>query len=122
MIYDERELAQKFVKTWQLNVPERRTLRDKSLRGSLIVDAIIQELQANGWYPIDWRPDHRFDGGLVELLSGNTCRVYWKSEVGVSSFDFINIENYELLSEGVRAYGIEFFGANFDGIPIDWSR
>jgi hypothetical protein len=122
MTYDERDLAEKFVKTWQLNVPERRTLRTTPLSGSLIVDAIIEQLQANGWYPVDWRPDQGFDGGLIELLSPTTCRVYWKVEAGVSRFELLNVETFDSLFSGVRAYGIKFFGPNFDVIPIDWSK
>jgi hypothetical protein len=122
MTYTERELAKKFVETWQLNVPERRSIQDQPISGSSLVEAIIAKLQTLGWYPGDWRPDHGFDGGLIELLSSNTCRVHWKAEVGVSRFELLKVETFDSLASGVRAFGIKFFGANFDGIPIDWSK
>lgn len=116
------ELARKFTDTWQLNVPERRSLQGGPLAGRLLVAAIIDTLQCHGWYPRDWRPEQDFDGGLLELLPDNQCRAYWKAEVGVCQYKLVKIENFDSLRAAALAYGEKFFGANFDGIPIDWSK
>src|SRR5438046_3200522 len=100
----KRDLAKKFAEKWQLNVSERRSLQGQALSGSLLVEEIALILRHNGWYPRDWRPDDGFDGGLVELIGDDTCRIYWKIEIGVSRFDLQEVQNVNSLAAGCRAY------------------
>lgn len=118
----DRESTKKFVETWHLNVAERRSLEGKALAGSLLVEAITAAVREHGWYPRDWRPDHDFDGGLVELVPPEGCRIHWKVEVGASRFALDEVQEFDSLSAGVRAYGLRFFRADFDGIAIDWAK
>lgn len=118
----EGDLARKFVATWHLNVSERRALPSGSLPGSLLVAEICAAVEAKGWYPTDWRPADGFDGGLIELIGANRCKVYWKVECGVSRFALKEVNECDSLPEAARRYAVRFFGTNFDGIPIDWNR
>jgi len=120
--FTERDLARVFIEKWHLNVPERRALPTSSLPGSLLVAEICALVEEKGWYPIDWRPDDGFDGGLIERLDGGRCKVYWKVECGVSRFALQGVNEFESLSEAVREYAVRFFGRSFDGIEIDWKR
>ena len=118
----ERELVRKFVATWQLNVPERNSIPSNSLPGSLLVAEICTTVKDKGWYPVDWRPDDGFDGGLIERLDADRCRLYWKIECGVSRFALQEVSEFDSLLEGAREYAVRFFGTSFDNIQIDWER
>ena len=118
----ERELVRKFVAKWHLNVAERKAIPSGSLAGSLIVTEICAVVDEQGWYPVDWRPDDGFDGGLIERLDAGRCKLYWKVECGVSRFALQEVREFHSLSDAAREYAVRFFGNNFDGIPIDWTR
>ena len=118
----ELDLARKFITKWHLNVPERKSLWFGSLPGSLLVAEICALVNEEGWYPIDWRPDDGFDGGLIEYSDGGQCKIYWKAECGVSRFALVEVQEFNALPEAVRSFAVRFFGKSFDGIAIDWNR
>lgn len=115
-------LAKRFVDNWHLNVKDRQSLSGGSLSGHLIVDAIARVVQQEDWYPVGWRPDQGFDGGLIESLPGNRCRIHWKMEIGVQRFELQEVKEFDSLREGIKAYGSRFFGDVFDGIKIEWDK
>jgi hypothetical protein len=118
----ERELAAKLVASWHLNVAERRAIPHGSLPGSLLVAEIGALVEAKGQYPVDWRLDEDFHGGLIERLSGRGCQINWKAECGVSRYELQAVQEFASVAEAAREYAIRFFRSNFDGIPIDWNR
>jgi hypothetical protein len=118
----ERDLARKFVAKWHLNVLERKSVPTGGLAGSLLVAESETIVDQAGWYPRDWRPDDGFDGGLIERLNHRRYKVYWKVEDGVSHFSLQRINEYENLGDATREYAERFFGQNFDGIAINWSK
>lgn len=120
--FTERELARKFIAKWHLSVPERKAMPKGALPGSLLVAEICALVEDKGWYPIDWRPDNGFDGGLIERLDADRYKVYWKVECGVSRFALQAVNEFNSLPEAAREYAARFFGTNFDGIQIDWKR
>ncbi len=120
--FTQGDLARKFVEKWHLNVAERDSLEMGSLAGTLIVVEICALLEKHGWYPIDWRPDHGFDGGLIERFENGHCQVHWKVEVGVQRFALQEIKAFDSTSDAIRDYALRFFGPDFDGIVIDWMR
>jgi hypothetical protein len=118
----EAELARKFIAKWSLNVQERKSLPTGALPGSLLVAEICALVEDKGWYPIDWRPNDDFDGGLIERLDLGGYKVHWKVECGVSRFALQEVNEFASPSEAARKYAVKFFGGNFDGIEIDWER
>jgi hypothetical protein len=88
----------------------------------LVIAAIQQVLGSEGWFPARWRPDDRFDGGLIELRDDGSCRVYWKGEVSYSRYELISVQDFGSAREAAEAFAKKFFGGSIDGIPLDWSK
>jgi hypothetical protein len=117
---EEKALLRKLAATWHLNVPERRRLPGGRARASLLLDAIEDELRSGGWYPRDGRPDHDYTGGLVELTPHGRCRIHWKTQVSFSGYEATGVTEYETPRAAATALVRSLFGAEIDGIPIDW--
>ena len=116
----EEALIRKLVETWHLNVPGRRALPLHEVRGSRIVAAIADLVEESGWYPVSWRPDMGFDGGLIEKRSHDLFLVHWKREVGVLRFETVETLGYNDRAKACEAYARRFFGDSIDGVPINW--
>ena len=118
---DQRHLAHKFAKDWHLDIQDRQNLSGGFLNGELVCEEIIKILEEEGWYPSRWRPDMDFDGGLLEKLDNDNCRIHWKAEAGVLRFAPLDLQEFDSINEGVLFYGKRFFGNEFDGIEIKWT-
>lgn len=118
---DESELIHKLVMRWHLSVPERRALPRGSAKASLVCAALEEAVRADGWFPTQWRPEEPFAGGLIEYRPDSSCRIYWKSEVGLHRFAVDAVEDYRSLREAIPAFVRGFFGNDIDGVPIDWN-
>lgn len=118
----ERELVQEFVTKWHLNVADRKAIPNGGLAGTVVIEEICAVVAEIGRYPIGWHPDADFAGGLVVRVDASHFRIYWKIEIGLSQFTLREVKEYESSHKAVREYAVQFFGASFDGIKIDWSR
>ena len=118
---DERSLNRKFATAWHLNVLELRALPNGKARASLVIDAIHEVLESEGWFPAKWRPDDRFDGGLIEVNGDGSCRIYWKAEVSYSRYEMVSTQEFRSTRKAAEAFARKFFGGDIDGIPLDWS-
>jgi len=118
---DQRYLAHKFAKDWHLDVQDRQNLSGGFLNGNTVCEEIIKILDEDGWYPSHWRPNMDFAGGLIEKLDHNKCRIHWKAEAGVLRFASLDLQEFNSIEEGIKSFGIRFFGSEFDGIEIKWT-
>jgi hypothetical protein len=118
---DQHYLAHKFAKDWHLDIQDRQNLSGGFLNGNTVCEEIIKILDEDGWYPAHWRPYMDFDGGLIEKLDPNMCRIHWKAEVGVLRFASLDLQEFDSIEEGVKSFGIRFFGSEYDGIEIKWT-
>jgi hypothetical protein len=118
---NEGSLIYKLATTWHLNVPERRALPGGVARGNLVIAAIQQVVESEGWFPAHWRPHELFDGGLIELREDGSCRIYWKTEVSYSHYDLTSVQDFGSARDAAEAFAKKFFGESIDGIPLDWS-
>lgn len=60
-----------------------------------------------------------FDGGLIERLDAERCKLYCKVECGVYRFALRKVDEFDSLPDGARVYAVRFFGTSFDGMLID---
>ena len=116
----ESELIAKLVAYWHLDARERKALPNGEAKGSLVVAAVERSVVKAGCYPITWRPDSGFDGGLVERQANGSCIVYWKAEVALARFELQEAIAYSSLRKACTAYARRFFGSNIDGVRINW--
>jgi hypothetical protein len=118
---DEKSLVRKLVTTWHLNVPERRALPGGKARISIVTEVIQEALESEGWFPPGCRPDDQFNGGLIEVRAGGSCRFYWNAEVSMCRFERVSVEEYRSTREAVVAYVTKSWGGSIDGVPLDWT-
>lgn len=119
-IIDERALTKTLAMKWHLNVPERRSLPNGRVRASLLLDAIENIVRADGWYPVGWTLERDYDGGLIEMTPQGSCRVHWKAEASYCRYEIAAVTQYDTARAAAEAVVRRMFGANIDGIPIDW--
>ena len=119
---NEFALAEKLLRTFHLNVPERASLTDGRMRFSVLVAAAERYLASGRCLPEGWTPDSEYDGVVIELRDG----VYWmhdRAEIGVMRFSPLRSERADDLREVVRCYLKRFGdGAGLDGVPIAWGE
>jgi hypothetical protein len=117
---EEEELTGKLARTWHLNVPERRRLPAGTVRASLLLDAIEEELRSRGMYPPNVTLDDDFRGGLIELTAEGICRIHWKTQVSTSQYELGPSSECQSPREAAATLLRALFPAGIDGIPIDW--
>ena len=118
----EYQLTAKLVRSWHLDAQEREALPEGEAKGSLVIAALVDAAERDGWYPASWRPNDAFDGGLIEVVPDGTYQVHWKVESGVGRFELLQTQAYATLREACEAYASRFFGPSIDGIPVNWHR
>src|SRR3954463_1932485 len=117
----ERELIRKLVSDWHLSAPERRSLPGGKIRGSLIYEAIEEVLNSERQFPVEWQPEDSFTTGLIEGKEDGSYRITWKAESSMMHYEKVAQKEYASQRQAVEAFAHSFFGADIDGIPIDWS-
>jgi hypothetical protein len=117
----ELDLIYKLATNWHLSVLERELLPHRKAKASLVCNAITRILHNGGWYPQDWRPQLGFDGGVIELLSDDRCRIHWQAEVGVCRFASVGVQECRDPSEAATAWLRKMFPTDIDGVLIDWT-
>jgi hypothetical protein len=117
----EESLVRKLVTTWHLNVPERRALPGGKARVSIVIAVIQGALESEGWFPAGCRPDDEFNGGLIEVRAGGSCRIYWDAEVSMCRCERVSVDECRSTRDAVAAYVTKSWGGNIDGVPLDWT-
>lgn len=107
---------------FHLNVPDRKNLDGGKIAGSDLVRTIVAIVEESGRYPRNWQPSEPFDGGLIEKTGAGTYHVTWKAEVGVSQYKVMSVQEFSYAQDAAKLVAEKFFGASYDGIPIDWSK
>jgi len=116
------ELTKLFAEKFHLNVEDRNALHDGAIYGSELVDAIAKIVEEKEKYPPEWSIDSPFDGGLIERKENNSFRLTWQAEVGVCRFEVVLQKDFKDIKSASRELAKRFFGSNYDGIKIDWSK
>ncbi|CAN5597309.1 hypothetical protein BH10PLA2_BH10PLA2_32040 [soil metagenome] len=117
---EEEEVVGKLAVDWHLNVPDRRKLPNGRVQASLLLDAIERELHANTSYPRGLTPDTDFSGGLVLMSPQGNCRILWKTQISTSQFEANWSTEEQTPRDAAETLIRSLFGAEIDGIPIDW--
>ncbi|MEX0718387.1 MAG: hypothetical protein WD066_17460 [Planctomycetaceae bacterium] len=101
-------------------MPERDLL-GTAVAGSRVVDVVAEIVRSSGWHPGQWRPEMDYEGGLIEFVSEESCRIHWKTEVGIGRFQPIEVTEHRSLHSAAAEWLRRMFSSDIDGIRIDWS-
>src|SRR3990167_2862402 len=76
---NELELTDKLLKTFHLNVLERKKLPGGKARLSVILIIIKQILSHEHYFPVTWSPDSPYlvEGALLEKVSNNKIKLLY---------------------------------------------
>jgi hypothetical protein len=116
----ERELCLKLLKTLHLSVPERASLPNGHARFSVLVQAVGDALEQNGWFPFPLRPGSDLGEGVVLESRAGRVWVHEQHEVGVGRFGPIRSYAVSSVADGVRAYIDANHGSPIDGVQVAW--
>jgi hypothetical protein len=116
----EKELVRRLVTTWHLSGPERRAVSEGMIRGSLIHDIIMEILESDGRFPLEWQPDDSFAAGVIEIMEDGGGRITWSADVSMLHYEAVKVQEFQSRRSAVEAFARVFFGGDIDGIPIDW--
>ncbi len=124
---EEYDLVRKLVRTWHLNVPERRALPNPKVRASIMCQVIAEDLRETGWHPeplddLSEEGEGDRSGGTIQLLPDGSCKIHWQGQVGVSRFERFPSTRHEDATTAARVLLWSYFGSigHIDGILIDW--
>ncbi len=113
----EVTILRKLLSTLHIDVPERRALPGGQARLSMLMVAAEEVLAEDGFLPPFLRPDHGFDGIVLEV-KGDGYLVHRRREVGVGGYSDLVSEPAGDLEGALRAF-IDVNGCtNIDGVPI----
>ena len=89
---------------------------------SIIIRVIKQILSSNSYFPITWRPNEPFCGGLLEKLPNNEIKLYRKEEASVTTYRLIEAINYRFDYDKaiVKFLKVSFRENHIDDIQINY--
>jgi hypothetical protein len=116
----EYEATKMLLKYFHLNTDDRKVLNGK-VRFSMITKIIIENLNRDGWFPKNWRPDLSFNGGLLEKLPGIKIKLYHKEEISIANFRVIEIIEYSKPDKAILKFLQVTFGTQIDDILINYT-
>ena len=116
----EAQLISKLLRTWHLNVADRKALANRSVSSRQLTQQLEQEVLRDGRYPEHWTEDTHFEGGLLKLEVDGSYSIYWKAEVGMGRSQLLDTQHFADLPEACASYARRFFGSSVDGVPITW--
>src|SRR5262249_27422261 len=117
---DELELTKKLLTTFHLSALERKNLPEGKVRLSIILMVIKQILNSEHYFPVKWRPDMPFAGGLIEKLPNNKIKLYHKAEKSLSNYQIIEEIEFNSLDQAVIKFLKITFGEQIDGIQLNY--
>jgi hypothetical protein len=117
----EKELVRRLVTTWHLSGSERRAVPEGMIRGRLIHEIILEILESDGRFPLEWQPDDSFAAGVIEGMEDGGARITWRADVSMLHYEAVKVQEFLSRRSAVEAFAKVFFGGDIDGIPIDWS-
>ncbi len=118
----EKNLTEKLLTNFHISVEEKNLLPNGKIKLSSISKVVEEKLQITNWYPINWRPETPFSGGLIQALSDKKFKVYHKEEVSLMKYAIIEVVNFSNFDKAIVAFLKFTFKDNIDGIPIDYKE
>lgn len=119
---DEKELVRKLVFTGHLNVPERKALPGRRVKGSLIRAVVAEALWSGRPFRAWWMPEDSMIGCVIEFRGDGPGRVAWTYD-GIEGKQAGTREHpsTEAAAEALVLEARQLLGDAIDGVPVDWA-
>jgi hypothetical protein len=114
-------LLGRLVRTFHLNVPDRRLLPWGRLPATMLCRAVIAEVKQDGVLPPEAVARDGFNGGILTIARDGNWTIQWWVECGVGRTTLLRTETFEVPDIAAAAWLKGMFpGDDIDGLPIDW--
>jgi hypothetical protein len=116
------ELANLFVHTSHLNVPQIQSLGPKGFDSEEIIKSISEILLRKGKYPEEFNGEDLFEGCAAEKKENGKYRIIYMSEYSMDMYKIVKEEIVNNVEEAANRVAKTNWGKEFDGIQINWKN
>jgi hypothetical protein len=116
-----QQICRKLLDTLHITAEDRRELRGERILFSALVATARVALDELSFLPAFLRPDHEFEGVVIEQRSDNTYVVHECHEIGVGRYSPVKSRVAKDLHDALRAYVRANGGTAIDGVPINFA-
>jgi hypothetical protein len=114
------QICRKLLDTLHITSEERSELRGERLFFSVLLVAAQATLDETHFLPSKLRPDHDFEGIVIEQREG-AYLVHECHEIGVGRYSPVKVRVAKDLADALRAYVRSNGGTAIDGVPINFN-
>jgi hypothetical protein len=115
-----QQICRKLLDTLHISADDRRELGGERLLFSALVATARVALDDAGFLPSSLRPDHEFEGVIIERRDDETYVVYECHETGVGRYSPVKSRVAKDLADALRTYVRANGGTAIDGVPINF--
>jgi hypothetical protein len=116
-----QQICRKLLNTLHVTAEERRDLGGERIPFSALVATTRVALDEVSFMPASLRPDHEFEGVVIEQREDHTYVVHECHEIGVGRYSPVKSRVAKDLPDALRAYVRANGGTAIDGVPINFS-
>jgi hypothetical protein len=116
-----QQICRKLLETQHVNAEERRDLGGERIPFSSLLATMQLALDEVAFMPAFLRPDHEFEGVVIEQRADRTYVVHECHEIGVGRYSPVKSRVAKDLSDALRAYVRANGGTAIDGVPINFA-
>lgn len=116
-----QQICRKLLDTLHITSDDRRELGGERLLFSALVATARVALADVGFLPSSLRPDHEFEGVIIEQREGDTYLIHECHETGVGRYSPVKSRLAKDLPDALRAYVRANGGTAIDGVPINFA-
>lgn len=116
-----QQICRKLLESLHITAEERRDLGGDRILFSTLVATTQVALDEVNFLPASLRPDHEFEGVVIEQREDRTYVVHECHEIGVRRYSPVKSRVAKDLSDALRAYVRANGGTAIDGVPINFA-
>lgn len=117
---EEYALTLKLLLTLHLSVPERKILPDQCVRFSVIILAIKNQLEEQGWFPHHLKDGDLIGSGALLESRQNTIFVHEQFEIGAMRYSPVETRKVSNIVEAIKIFLSHNGETSIDGVKIDY--
>jgi hypothetical protein len=116
-----QQICRKLLDSLHITSEERRELGGERILFSALVATAQAALDEVSFLPAFLRPDHEFEGVVIEQREDHTYVVHECHETGVGRYSPVKSRVAKDLADALRAYVRANGGTAIDGVPINFA-
>lgn len=116
-----QQIYRKLLDTLHITAEDRRELGGQRIPFSALVAVARVALDETKFLPAQLRPDHEFEGVVIEQREDHTYVVHECHEISVGRYSPVKARVAKDLLDALRAYIRTNGGTAIDGVPINFA-